>query len=406
VRSPGPLPRLQSRRTSASRSGKYETCFALVDRTAPACRQLLPKRATVGMIMPAPKTFTAAELFRKNLPAPRWSVPGILPEGAAILAGKPKAGKSWLALGLAVAVASGGKALGDVDVRAGEVLYIAAEDTERRLKLRLRLLLHDQPWPEDLHVALEWPRLPEGLKELTAWLASHPRARLVIVDTLQRLRAPMGRGNAYESDYGAVASLKRAADNAHVSMLIVHHVRKLAADDPMETVSGTYGITGGADTIMVLSRVRGTSEANLHIQGRDVEEQTRGLRWNPDLGAWTLSGPSMPAEQRKLFDLLAEAGEPLSPTEVASRQGKNLSAVKVGLWRMAGTGLLSVTSEGHYFVPKRHTGVSHVTVVTRVTPVTELQGLQGLQLHTESLSESALSDNGAKTAADQREGHV
>ena len=332
----------------------------------------------------APKTFTARELVTSNLPEPRWSVPGILPEGAAILAGKPKAGKSWLALGLAVAVASGGKALGDVDVTAGEVLYIAAEDTKRRLKGRLRLLLHDQPAPEDLHLALEWPRLPEGLKDLQAWLASHPRARLVIVDTLQRLRAPMGRGNAYESDYGAVASFKRVADNAHVSLLIVHHVRKLAADDPMETVSGTYGITGGADTIMVLSRVRGTNEANLHIQGRDVEEQTRGLRWNPDLGAWTLSGPSMPSEQRKLFDLLTEAGKPLSPTEVASRQGKNISAVKVALWRMAGTGLLSVTSEGHYFAPKRHTGVTDVTVVTRVTPVTEIHGLQGLQQHRES----------------------
>ena len=65
------------------------------------------------------ETFTAAELTSWELPEARWAVPGILPEGVSLLVGKPKLGKSWLALGLCVATASGGAALGKIHVEQG-----------------------------------------------------------------------------------------------------------------------------------------------------------------------------------------------------------------------------------------------------------------------------------------------
>ena len=107
-------------------------------------------------------TFTAADLMREELPPVRWAVPGILPEGLSLLAGKPKLGKSWLALGLAVAKASGGLALGKIPVDRGGVLYLALEDNRRRLQNRLRKVLGGDAAPEGLHIATEWARVDEG----------------------------------------------------------------------------------------------------------------------------------------------------------------------------------------------------------------------------------------------------
>src|SRR5215203_4707030 len=70
-----------------------------------------------------PTMFTAPELMAETLPAVKWIVPDILPEGVTILGGKPKMGKSWMALGLAVAVATGGVALGTKRVEQGDALY-------------------------------------------------------------------------------------------------------------------------------------------------------------------------------------------------------------------------------------------------------------------------------------------
>jgi hypothetical protein len=134
-----------------------------------------------------PGTFTAADLMAQELPEPSWIVPDILAEGVAILAGKPKLGKSWMALGLCVAVASGGYALGTKSVEQGGALYLALEDNRRRLQNRLRQTLPDGNPPADLHMALGWPRMDEGgAEKLDDWLSEHPDARIVCIDTLKR----------------------------------------------------------------------------------------------------------------------------------------------------------------------------------------------------------------------------
>jgi RecA-family ATPase len=109
--------------------------------------QDLRQRADIAETNGKPATFTAAELMAMELPPVRWVIPDILPEGVTFLAGKPKMGKSWMALGLGIAVATGGVALGTKQVEQGEVLYLALEDNRRRIHNRLNKLLSGRTAP-------------------------------------------------------------------------------------------------------------------------------------------------------------------------------------------------------------------------------------------------------------------
>jgi RecA-family ATPase len=107
--------------------------------------EFAPHPATVPLAQRT--SWTAAELLAADIPQPKWAIEGLLPEGLAFFAGAPKLGKSWFALGLGIAVASGGYALGKIPVDEGEILYLALEDNPRRLQSRLRVLLGDDEAP-------------------------------------------------------------------------------------------------------------------------------------------------------------------------------------------------------------------------------------------------------------------
>ena len=228
-------------------------------------------------------------------PEPRWAVPGLLAEGLTLIVGAPKVGKSWLSWNLAVAVASGGIAFGKVPVEAGDVLYLALEDTGRRLQARLTKVLEGDRAPRSLTVATACPTLTAGgAEQIAGWLSEHPNARLVIVDVFARVRGKLSpQASAYESDYGPMSILKQIADEAGVAMLVVHHTRKASSEDFLDDVSGTQGLSGAADAILVLKRSRGQADAVLHVTGRDVEEADYALSFHADLGAWQmLDGPA------------------------------------------------------------------------------------------------------------------
>ncbi|WP_419996356.1 AAA family ATPase [Streptomyces boninensis] len=239
--------------------------------------------------------WSASELMATEFPEPKWAVPGLLSEGVNLLAGPPKVGKSWMSLGLGLSVASGGKALDAVDVVGGPVLYLALEDTPRRLQTRMRKLLGGQQAPPGLMLATQCPPLPQGGNEAIAnWLDRNPDARMVVIDVFAKMRgaSPVG-ASAYDADYAAVGHAKRLADHYGVAFVLVHHVRKAGSDDFLTEVSGTNGLAGAADATLVLKRSRGKADGVLHVTGRDVDEAEYALQFHAGAGAWQLlEGPA------------------------------------------------------------------------------------------------------------------
>lgn len=238
---------------------------------------------------PTLDTITAADLQQKDLPPIKFIVDKLLSVGLNILASPPKYGKSWMVLALCLAVASGGRFLGYMTNQCG-CLYLALEDSQRRLKTRMNKLLAGKPAPAGFHFATTASPIDGGLfDELEDFLKKHPDTGLIVVDTLQRVRgASHGKEGAYAADYREVGALKAFADQHNVALLLVHHLRKMKDDsDPFNMISGTNGIMGAADTTMVLTKEkRGDSNATFSVVGRDVESSDTVLRFNKDTCYW------------------------------------------------------------------------------------------------------------------------
>lgn len=312
--------------------------------------------------------WTADELMAAEFPEPRWAVPGIFAEGVSLLAGPPKVGKSWLVLGLALTIAHGGPALDAIPTQAGPVLYLALEDTPRRLQTRMRTLLAGKPAPHGLTLVTSCPALPDGGEQAIAgWLTRNPDARMVVIDVFAKLRGSSPHGaSAYDADYIAVGRAKRLADTHGVAVVLVHHVRKAGSDDFLAEVSGTNGLAGAADATLVLKRARGTADGVLHVTGRDVDEAEYALSFQPAAGAWRLLDG--PASDHTLSDTRAtilrhvRANPGSTPKNIAEATGLAADNVKKTCQRMAADGQLHADTAGRYREPTRDTTPTPGTV--------------------------------------------
>ena len=175
----------------------------------------------------APTVQRADELLARQFEPIRWAVHDLVPEGVALLVGAPKIGKSWFALQMAVALATGTPLWnGRKSEAAGGVLLLALEDNDRRLQKRLNEL---QPSivPDRLRFVTDWPRMDQGgVERLGEWLTDHPAIRLVIIDTLGRFRPKeSGNSSAYQADYHVGSELKSLAEQFRIAILLVHHSR-------------------------------------------------------------------------------------------------------------------------------------------------------------------------------------
>ncbi|MEW2631182.1 AAA family ATPase [Streptomyces sp. NPDC048389] len=304
-----------------------------------------------------PRTaWTADQLMAAHFPEPKWAVPGILAEGVSLLAGPPKVGKSWLSLGLGLAVAAGGQAFDSVPVQGGPVLYLALEDTPRRLQTRMGKLLGGQKAPAGLTLVTECPPFPQGgVEAIAQWLDRNPDARMVVIDVFAKMRGQAPQGvSAYDADYVSVSYAKRLADHYGIAVVLVHHVRKMASEDFLTEVSGTNGIAGAADATLVLKRARGQADGILHVTGRDVNEAEYALQFQEASGAWhLLDGPASDhtiGDTRAAILKHVRANPGTKPKDIAEAiPHADADTVRRTCSRMAADGQLAKDGSGRYY---------------------------------------------------------
>jgi AAA domain len=229
-------------------------------------------------------------LVEKDLPAVRWIVRDLIPEGVTLLAGDAKIGKSWAALGMALAVATGTRVFSHFETVGSDVLYLALEDGDQRMQDRLDTLLRANEPPANLYIVYDCSPMPLLVEELQGWKADHPQTGIVIVDVLAKVRQGVGGiQNAYLKDYKDLTPLQRFALDAHIGVVMVTHTnqRDMWADI-LHAVSGTTGVVGCADTILLLQRARNAPHGQLHVTGRDVTEGVFEMAFHS--GVWVCKG--------------------------------------------------------------------------------------------------------------------
>ncbi len=294
-------------------------------------------------------TVTMDELYDTVYESKPPVIEGLLQNGTYIFAGAPKVGKSFLMAQLAYHVATGQQLWG-FEVHQGTVLYLALEDGYERLQRRMYRMFGVEG-AEKLHFAISAKQLGNGLDaQLEKFVREHPDTRLIIIDTLQKVRELSGEAYSYRDDYQIIGQLKQLADKFGLCLLIVHHTRKSAANDEFDRISGTTGIYGCADGAFVLSKERRTdSTAMLSISGRDQPDQClhlvrdeETLQWNFDHAdtelykeppdpllekVAALVTVERPTWQGSATELIAATGCEIQPNALAKRL--NVNAAKL-----------------------------------------------------------------------------
>jgi len=296
---------------------------------------------------------TADEILTTEWPEPVWAVPGILPVGLAILAGNPKVGKSFLALQIAQAVASGGVVLGQ-KVEQGPVLYLALEDSARRLKVRMK----KQSWPSGLEV--EFITIGDFLEKVgylnsSGWdlLARQIYLRhyqLVVVDTLSR--AITGDQNDVAVMTKGLTPIQEIAHECNCAILFIDHHKKVKGES-MDAISDILGSTAKgaiADTILGLYRERGKPGAKLSIIGREVEEICLEVHMDQATWCWQLNTANdyVLAHYSDLLEVLKKLGGRARTCELAKAVDRNRGTVHKQMCQLEGLG--KVKKEGKEWV--------------------------------------------------------
>ena len=245
-----------------------------------------------------------------DLPATKFVIKELLPQGLAIIGGAPKVGKSWLMLDWCVRIAKG-ETIWNFPTTKGTTLYVSLEDTASRLQERLLSVTDEAP---NVFFTTFSFKIGEGLEEqIKSFVADHPGTALIVIDTFQMIRNT-GSEVSYASDYNEIEILKKLTEELKITILLVHHLRKQGDSDPFNMLSGTNGLAGGVDTMFVLDKSkRCSANATLYCSGRDIEDREIELCFDKDNCVWNFVSDSsdnpemlLPVEMQKLIEMMKE----------------------------------------------------------------------------------------------------
>lgn len=293
------------------------------------------------------------DILTRTLTEPVWAVPGLIPTGLSMLAGRPKVGKSWLSMQFALAVATGGAALGQ-HVEVGRVLYLALEDSERRLQQRMKA----QGWRTDAPGQVKFI-LADTFRDEIEYLNSgggkrlikhleKEKYRLVIIDTFSR--AFRGDQNDNEAMTAALDLLQTAANRLDVACIVVdHHTKPRGTDpNPIDDILGSSAKAAVPDTLIGLYKEQGKSGARLAVKSRVIEERLLQLSWDRELHCWQSEGDAeefnLTEQRQAILDTLSVLKE-ASADQIADYLAINRGNTYKRLNAMADAGVLDRRAE-------------------------------------------------------------
>jgi hypothetical protein len=301
---------------------------------------------------------TASELAGKVFPPLVWVLPEILPEGCYILSARPKVGKSWLALQISLAVAHGSAALGKQAVH-GKAIYLALEDNQRRLQDRLKLLRPQGYATPNLILHTTWKKFDEGGLEDIENLIKRELPKLIVIDTLAKVRPNSRNNHVYENDYKALAPLTALANEHRCCIVVVTHNRKGKSEtDALEQISGSLGLSGAVDGALVIDGIRTDKQYKLSLIGRDIPNDDELAISRASNGEWSILGQAkqvfITAERKEISDLLLAHPKGLKPKEISDILGKKPGTVRKLLLSMTGDQQV-IPNHGTYLSPNSST---------------------------------------------------
>lgn len=246
-------------------------------------------------------TLTLTEIYNTPYECKEPIIDGLLYTGAYLFVGSPKVGKSFLMAQLAYHVSTG-KPMWDYNVHQFGVAYFALEHDFGSIQQRMFRMFGDEA-NDNLRIGISIGTIDGILEQqLDYFSKEHPNVKLIIIDTLQRIREN-SNDYSYKNDYQAIAKIKAFADNNKLCIVLVHHTRKQKSEDNFDMILGTNGLLGAADAAFVLYKDKHASEiATLEISGRDLQEQKLILKKNPCTLYWEL--------QDKVTELWKEPPDP------------------------------------------------------------------------------------------------
>lgn len=247
-------------------------------------------------------SIAASDLQTAKIAPPEWLIPDVLPQGLAILCASSKVGKSWMAMQMCLAISRGKEFLDYASNQAG-CLYLALEDGIFRLKDRLNKVLDGGKAPSNFYLSIKANGLDGGLiKQLDEEFEEHPDIKLIIIDTLQKVRGSAKKDEiAYATDYRELGSLKEYADNKRICVFLIHHLRKMADEnDVFNMISGSNGIMGVCDTIFIIYKKKRQDEnAVLFMTGRDIRQQDVVVHFDETKYQWEMVGTAEEEERKR-----------------------------------------------------------------------------------------------------------
>ena len=306
------------------------------------------------------KGITASELSTKTFKPLMWIVEDILPEGCYLLSARPKVGKSWLSLQISLAVALGESTLGK-NVIKGKAIYLALEDNQRRLQSRLDLLKPYGYITDDLLLFTQWPSFDHnGVEELINLILKE-EPKLVVIDTLAKVRGASRSSHVYENDYKTLAPLTAIANKYRLCILIVTHNRKgKSENDALEQVSGSLGLTGAVDGALIIDGIRTDKQYKLSLIGRDIPNDDELAIARESNGEWRILGSAsqvfVSEERKAILDLLYMHPNGLKPKDISDLLDKKSGTIRKLLLTM--TACLQVVNNNGIYTHTNPIGIS------------------------------------------------